>query len=211
MSQKQKNIPVTMDDDLLLQIDALASEIKETRSAVMRSALRYGLPLVKSGSASDTVQLDGQLSSDVAQVAEWQSWPRQKVIIEAIRAGLEAVHTRWASDQPDAQRPERARDVTSFLLDSLSNPLSRDVIRLKSEVRALLQLIDEFELQPGGAKIIEDLKARRRIDAAHPRASDPSQVDGIKGSPEPAEQPGERTQNDGVKSGATQRRSKSKK
>lgn len=42
-----RNIPLSMDRQLLASVDRVATELKETRSAVMRQAIAAGLPVVR--------------------------------------------------------------------------------------------------------------------------------------------------------------------
>lgn len=44
---KTTTVPVRMDDELLSEIDKKAKEVKKTRSRVIRTAIRIGLPEVK--------------------------------------------------------------------------------------------------------------------------------------------------------------------
>jgi hypothetical protein len=64
MKQKKKPampVPVALDEVLIAEIDSVAAEKKESRSAVMRMALRAGLPIVKSGgSGGDSLTLDSE-------------------------------------------------------------------------------------------------------------------------------------------------------
>jgi predicted transcriptional regulator len=107
-NRKMTPIPVALDDELLNSIDRAAGELKQSRSALIRAAIRAGLAaiqasgstdvfdagnqiIVRKGGAADVLQLDGELSRDVSSVAERHHWQRGKVIIEAIRAGLPAL------------------------------------------------------------------------------------------------------------------------
>lgn len=103
MGQKQNNIPVSMDDDFLADIDSVAEARKTSRSAVMREALRSGLEIVKSGGAADVLTLDSELSKEVDaelkranETRDFLKEPhrtRNSILLEAIRHGIAAVGT----------------------------------------------------------------------------------------------------------------------
>ncbi|MCU0783212.1 MAG: hypothetical protein MUF81_04020 [Verrucomicrobia bacterium] len=91
MSQKQNNIPVSMDDAFLAELDAVAADVKDSRSSVMRRAIRAGLPLVKSGGAADVLTLDSESSKEADALASGHKRTRHSVLLEAIRHGIRAV------------------------------------------------------------------------------------------------------------------------
>jgi metal-responsive CopG/Arc/MetJ family transcriptional regulator len=93
MGQKQNNIPVSMDDAFLAEIDSVAETRKTSRSAVMRDALRAGLEIVKAGGAADVLTLDSELSQDIEAEAKRGNRTRNSVLLEAIRHGIKAVDT----------------------------------------------------------------------------------------------------------------------
>lgn len=86
--RKTTPTPVSLDDQLLAEIDSVAVSVKETRSAVMRAAIRKGLPLVKAGRAADVITLDSEISKEIDHFAAETKASRPKVLIEAIRQGL---------------------------------------------------------------------------------------------------------------------------
>lgn len=44
---KTRNIPLSIDAELLAEVDAVAEAMRESRSLVMRQAMRLGLPGIK--------------------------------------------------------------------------------------------------------------------------------------------------------------------
>lgn len=74
-----------MDDGLIQEIDRVASLKNESRSAVMREAIRRGLPAVEAGFGDDTV---AELLRRAAKVAEATGLPAVQVQRAALRAGL---------------------------------------------------------------------------------------------------------------------------
>lgn len=99
MANMNRNIPLSIDDELLAEIDGVVESIKESRSAVMRRALREGLPVVKAGGSADVICLDGELSKDVERVSSEGKLNRAKVILESIRTGLQAFYNRAMREQ----------------------------------------------------------------------------------------------------------------
>ena len=165
MGVKLKNIPVTMDHEFVAEIDRVAKEMKESRSLVMRSALRYGLPLLKSRGAADVVQLDGELSAEVGRIADRHDLPRQKVLIESVRAGLGSAHARliaeWAARSQTGAAIETPELAAAILMSPKdANPLAHDLIISRSRERSLQQLLTEVESDPEGAKIVDRIRVR---------------------------------------------------
>lgn len=74
-----------MDDGLVAEIDRVATQKNQSRSAVMREAIRRGLPAVEAGFGDDTV---AELLQRAAKVAEATGLPAVQVQRAALRAGL---------------------------------------------------------------------------------------------------------------------------
>ncbi len=85
------NIPVSMDDDLLSQIDRIAKEKKLSRSAVMRAALQSGIGHVQSGGAADSLTLDSEISRFINELTKRYGKTRNSILFEAIQHGIRAV------------------------------------------------------------------------------------------------------------------------
>lgn len=91
MGKKLHNIPVSMDDDFLTEIDRLAEAKNQTRSAIMRDAIRSGLEIVKSGGSADVLTVDSELSREVDALAAGHNRKRNSILLDAMRQGLRAV------------------------------------------------------------------------------------------------------------------------
>jgi hypothetical protein len=161
MGQKLNNIPVTMDDEFVSEIDRTAAEMKESRSFVMRSAIRYGLPLVRSKGGADVVQLDGELSLEVGRVAAQHDLPRQKVLIEAVRAGLRAAHMRWVADaaaQSQTGGEIDTPELVAAVLQSGGDILAHDLVVTRSHESALRKFLACIESDPEGRKVVSRIR-----------------------------------------------------
>ena len=134
MANKTRNIPLSIDDDLLAEIDRIAESTKESRSAVMRKAMREGLPLVKSGGGADILTLDSETSRDVDTASKEAKVKREKFIIEAIRTGLQATYLalmrdHWIREQNKDPNNKEAESYIAVMEHSLllDNPTGREV------------------------------------------------------------------------------------
>lgn len=81
-------LAISVNGELIAEIDGVAADLKESRSGVMRKSIRFGLDIVKAGGAADVLTLDGELSREVEVVAKQREENRNKVLLGAIRAGL---------------------------------------------------------------------------------------------------------------------------
>src|SRR6185436_15278463 len=118
MGNMNRNIPLSIDDELLAEIDRVAEGTKESRSAVMRRAIREGLPVLKAGGGADVVCLDGELSKDVDMVSKEAKTSRTKVILESIRTGLQAYYNRVQREQvihSQDRSPEEAEKLLAVM------------------------------------------------------------------------------------------------
>lgn len=180
LKRKTTPIPVALDDALLGEVDRTAAELKQSRSTVIRSAMRIGLPmiraqgscdlldmggqlLVRKGGSVDVVQLDGDLSEMVRQVAQSFDLPRQKVLIESVRAGLGDAKARFCAEL--AARSQNGGDydtpelVTAILLASDSGSgLAQDLVVSRSRERSLQELVAKIESDPEGAKLVSRIR-----------------------------------------------------
>jgi hypothetical protein len=159
-----RNIPVSMDKELLADVDAVAGDRDETRSLVMRKAIQAGLPIVKTGSNADVLTLDGELSADVDKARKETGLARNKILIEAIRAGFHAFVSRVMSeklslaDVQDRQEKEKLLQLIEESYKLYDEPMAREHRRLIVERgHATTRLMDILRHVP---------EARRRDDAA---------------------------------------------
>jgi metal-responsive CopG/Arc/MetJ family transcriptional regulator len=166
-----RNIPLSIDKDLLAAVDRVAGDRNETRSLVMRKAIQEGLPILKAGANADVLALDSELSADVSTVSKETKTTRNKIILEAIRVGLQSVFWRLQREKiidAQDQKPEEAAMLVSALEQSerRDDPMSRQVRAALIERGALkIQLDDLMRHVPEAkrrADAIEKLTANRR-------------------------------------------------
>jgi metal-responsive CopG/Arc/MetJ family transcriptional regulator len=171
MATMNRNIPLSIDDELLAKIDRAAESTKESRSAVMRRAIREGLPVVMSGGGADVVCLDSELSKDVDQVSKDGQLNRAKVILESIRTGLQAFYNRLMREQvihAQDRSPEEAERLLAVMeqTHSLDEPMAREFrTALRQRGAALIRLRDILEHVPEAwdrKRLIERLTEIRR-------------------------------------------------
>lgn len=154
MANMNRNIPLSIDADLLAEIDRIAEGTKESRSAVMRRAIREGLPVVEAGGSADVISLDSELSSDVGQASAEVKLNRAKLILECIRTGLQPVYNRLMREQViDNQEhtPEQADRLLAFMedRDRLADPMAREMrTALRQRGAAVSRLTDILENVP---------------------------------------------------------------
>ena len=134
MANMSRNIPLSIDEELLAEIDRIAESSKESRSAVMRRAIREGLPLMKNGGGADVVTLDSETSRDVDTASKAADVSRSKFIIEAIRTGLQATYSMLMRDKLVRAYEQNPKDKESgSLIHSwehsvlMENPMGREV------------------------------------------------------------------------------------
>ena len=160
-----RNIPLSIDADLLATVDRLAGDRNETRSLIMRKAIEEGLPLVKAGGNADVLTLDSELSADVTGVSKELKVTRNKIILEAIQAGLQSVYWRLtrekivnAQDQNPAEAASMAANIQ--LSERMDDPMSRQVrAALIERGQVQIRLMDILQHVPE-AKRREDLVNR---------------------------------------------------
>lgn len=116
-----RSIPLAIDKELLAAVDGVAGDRNETRSLVMRKAIREGLPLVKAGGNADVLTLDSEFSADVDQAAKETKLTRAKILLEAIRVGLHAFVSRVMSEKlslADVQDPQKRAQLLQSIEES---------------------------------------------------------------------------------------------
>jgi len=132
MAAMNRNIPLSIDDELLAEIDRLAESTKESRSSVMRRAIREGLKAVEAGGGADVISLDSELSKDVEEISREGKLSRAKVILEAIKMGAQAVYNRVMREQV-VHAQDRSREEAEGILaameqsERMNNPTTREL------------------------------------------------------------------------------------
>lgn len=149
MKQKKKPampVPVALDDDLIAEIDGVADEKKASRSAVMRMAIRAGLPIVKSGGAGDSLTLDSETDREVMELVNYFKKTRSFVLLAAIRKGLTAVNGELLRNSSD---PKEAEAAFIFRDKREDTPLLEEIRKVKLErFEFEIQLLDLFQQCP---------------------------------------------------------------
>ena len=163
MANLARNIPLSLDEELLTAVDRLAAALKENRSVIMRKAIREGLPLVESG-GGDMVKLDSELSATVDNACKETELSRNKILLEAIRAGLHAFVSRAMSEKlslAELQDPKQKEELLWSIEQSYKlydDPAVREHRKLIWERgNATTRLMDILQHVP---------EAKRRADAA---------------------------------------------
>jgi hypothetical protein len=164
-----RNIPLSIDKELLAAVDRLAGDRNETRSLIMRRAIQEGLPLVKAGGNADVLTLDSELSTVVEQATKETGLRRSKILLEAIRAGLEAFISRVMSQKvslADLTDPKEREQILNACEESYrlyDDPTAREHRKLIWErATAAVRLIDILLRVPEAkrrAELIEKLAA----------------------------------------------------
>lgn len=159
-----RNIPLSIDNELLAAIDRVAGDRNETRSFVMRKAIQEGLSLVKAGGNADVLTLDGELSDFLNELAKIYKRKRNSILTEAVRRGVRAVKAHLLYNSNDEIPPEVSKMMLNANPDA--EPLLREVRSAKIDRGALkIQLDDLLRHVPEAkrrADAIEKLTAIRR-------------------------------------------------
>lgn len=174
-----RNIPLSIDEELLAEIDAVAEQSKESRSAIMRRAIREGLGVVKSGGSADVILLDGETSRDVDSACAEAKVSRAKFVIDAIRTGLQATYCRlmrdhWIREQDRNQGNKEAEGFIHAFEHSmlLENPMGQEVrAAMRQRGTALTRFWDLLLHVPEAferCKLVEQLIQIRRKRGAYP-------------------------------------------
>jgi predicted transcriptional regulator len=171
-------VPVALDAELLAEIDAVAADVKDSRSGVMRRAIRAGLPLVKSG--GEVVRLSGELADSVGElVARFAEIPGQKrtrdgVLAEAIQRGFRAVELQAMIEDGRARGMDEASlhgVLASHGLDTYPEKRTvREALLAKGALE--IQLADLLANFPGAAarqQAIQQLIELRRAAGFWPK------------------------------------------
>ncbi|MGA2685651.1 MAG: ribbon-helix-helix domain-containing protein [Verrucomicrobiota bacterium] len=123
MADSEKSIPlaISLPEALIAELDRLAADLKESRSSLMRRAIREGLKAVKMGGNADTIVLDSAFSAEVDQLSGEIEMRRDKILLEAIRTGLQAFGSRKLSEKlslAEVQDPKKKALLLQAIEDS---------------------------------------------------------------------------------------------
>lgn len=148
MANLARNIPLSLEAELLALIDTAATELNDNRSNVMRKAIRAGLPLVARG--GESLRLNGDLSDAVGALAKHYNRTRESILVEAVQKGIGAVEATALLHSPEEK--EFPPEVLQLMHNSLpgAHPMRDVVQRAKRERGALqIQLDDLLRHCPG--------------------------------------------------------------
>jgi metal-responsive CopG/Arc/MetJ family transcriptional regulator len=173
MATMNRNIPLSIDDELLAEIDRVAETTKESRSAVMRRAIREGLPVIKSGGGADVVTLDSETSRHIDEGCKLTNVSRSKFLIEAIRKGTEATYSMLMRDKLVRAQDQNPNDKeTETLIHSwehsmvMDDPMVREVrTAMRQRGAIMIRLCDLLQYVPEAWRrheLIEQLLKSRR-------------------------------------------------
>lgn len=168
-----RNIPLSIDDELLAEIDRVAEATKESRSAVMRRAIREGLRAVESGGSGDVISLDGETSKEVDGACKDLKVSRTKFLIEAIRTGAQATYSKlmresWVRIQEQNPDDEEAKSMVRAYEHStvMDDPMTREVrAAIRQRGVLMIRLWDILEHVPEAWRrheLVEKLTRIRR-------------------------------------------------
>jgi hypothetical protein len=161
-----RNVPLSIDEELLAAVDRIAGDRNETRSLVMRKAIEEGLPLVKAGGNADVLTLDSEISADVDQATKATKLKRNKILLEAIRIGLQPFFSRTMSEKmslANVQNPDERDRLFQAIEDSYRNyddPMIREHQRLIVERGQAVTLLKDLLQHIPDAKKRHDLLIR---------------------------------------------------
>jgi predicted transcriptional regulator len=166
-----RNIPLSLDKELLAEIDTVAGDRDENRSLIMRKAIQKGLPLVKLGGNADVITLDSEMSAEVDQLAKEANLKRNKILLESIRIGFHPFVSRTMSekmslaDKKDpAEREMLLRGIEQSFND-YDNPILKENRRLVFErgeavvlLKDILQHVPEAKRRHDALKHLTELR-----------------------------------------------------
>jgi predicted transcriptional regulator len=122
-------VPVALDEVLLAEVERVANQRGEAKSTTMRAALRAGLPIVENGAPGDSLPLDGELSSDVEQVAREFKLSRSRVLADSVKIGLPALFARLQRKESLALNKGDADAAAEFFEHLLAHDLEANPSR----------------------------------------------------------------------------------
>ncbi len=183
MAETEKSIPlaISLPESLITEIDGLAADLKESRSSIMRRAIREGMAFVKAGRNADVITLDSEFSAEVDQLSAEIGLRRNKILLEAIRTGMQAFAARTLSEKmtlAQEQDPEKRERLIQALEESYKlydDPMTIEHRRLIMERgNATTRLLDILQQVP---------EAKRRSDLVNRLTELRAQPDGPSGGP----------------------------
>jgi hypothetical protein len=144
MAEARKAVPlaISLDEETLRLIDELASDRAESRSSVMRAAIRAGLPLVHSGGLVEVVPVDPELQSDLTNVSDWKGLSRSKVLLESLKIGLPAVNVRFPNKDLKGTTDAEWFEVFASH-DPNSVPIARDLRKAEYHAAYLRDIMEQ--------------------------------------------------------------------
>jgi predicted transcriptional regulator len=156
MATMNRNIPLSIDDELLAEIDRVVEATKESRSAVMRRAIREGLPVVEARGSADVISLDSETSKDATTACQELKVSRTRFLIESIRTGLQATYSRmmrdnWVRIQEQNPQDKEAEGMIRAYEHStlMDNPMGREVrAAMRQRGAAIVRLSDIVQHVP---------------------------------------------------------------
>jgi len=145
MAESEKAVPlaVSLPVSLIAEIDRIAADVKDSRSGVMRRAIRAGLPLVKSG--GEVVRLSGELADLVGELAVAYKRSRENILAEAVQRGIRAVNSFGAIEEARANGMNEAALAGFEQVEELDRyPEKRAVRQVLREKGALQIQLDDL-------------------------------------------------------------------
>lgn len=155
-----KAVPVALDAELENEVERIAKARGEKKSAVMRAAIRAGLPMIEGGDFAETVPMDSELRADVGKLAEIHGISRGKALSESVRAGIHAVHARL-SKRTGPDTAEAAFFEALLAHDPESSALGRDYLQARRAIESLREVV--LDLRRMVPEAAERLAAMERL------------------------------------------------
>lgn len=144
MAEARKAVPlaISLDEETLRLVDELATARAESRSSIMRSAIRAGLRAVQSGGVVEVVPVDPELQLDVTNVADWKGLSRSRVLLESLKIGLPAVNVRFPNKESSGTLDAAQLEAIAFH-DPNSVPIARDLRRAEYKIAYLRDMMEQ--------------------------------------------------------------------
>lgn len=107
--QVGERLSLVLDEELRKCVSDVADRSKEGVAAILRKAIRHGLPLVES--PGDVVQLDGPLRAEIAAAAERLGKSVEQLLVESIRIGFGPYFVQCTRSHIVQGKPVNLEDV----------------------------------------------------------------------------------------------------
>ena len=143
-----KTVQMTLDDDLVKEVDLLAKELNTTRSALRRAALRSAIKDIRTKRLENT---SGRIRTSPGAEEEFDVWHDEQAWGEDLKPGR---HPMVSFKPPDKKRPASVltrNSVIGYLSEVTVAPITSTVRDIPSEVR-----LDESDGMPGECAINAD-------------------------------------------------------